>query len=518
MLAEAMSCVLWGLEATVVRVEVDLANGLPCFEIVGLPDAAVRESRERVRAAVRNAGLEFPLRRITVNLTPADLRKGGSHLDLPIAVAVLAASGQVPPARCREHLFLGALSLDGAVGSVPAVLPLALGGRRAGLRGVVVPAANAREALLAGGLAVVPVNHLREVVAWLRGAPPPVAPAREEEAGPPAPGAEPVDLGAVRGQELARPAVEAAAAGGHHLLLVGPPGTGKTMLARALPGILPPLTPDEAIEVTAIYSAAGLLPPGSGLVTARPFRAPHHTSSATALVGGGPRLRPGEVTLAHRGVLFLDEATEFARDTLESLRQPLEDGRVCVARARGAALYPARFILVLAANPCPCGAYGDGSQACGCPPPVVRRYRSRLSGPLLDRVDMQVWVRRPPVQAVLGAEEEPSAVVRERVAAARERQRRRYRGEGVTCNAELAPAQVRRFCRLDPDLEAFLEDVGRRHGLSPRRLLRAVRVARTLADLAGDERIGATHLAQALTWRSWEQGAAKAGAGPVPVP
>ncbi len=504
MLARVASCVFTGLQGTIVEVEVDVASGLPAFDIVGLPDAAVRESRERVRAAVRNAGLDFPVRRITVNLAPADLRKEGPHLDLPIAVGVLAASGQVPAGRCQGFVFAGHLSLDGAIGPMAGALPLALCARQAGFRGAVVPRGNGAEAALAGGLEVVGVAHLREVAAWLRGetwTPAPVA------AAPRAPrGVEAVDLAEVRGQTHARLGLEVAAAGGHNLLLMGPPGAGKTMLARALPGILPPLGRDEALEVTAIYSSAGLLPPGAGLLVARPFRAPHHSASVAALVGGGPRLRPGEVTLAHRGVLFLDEVTEFARDALEALRQPLEDGRVYVARARGAAVYPARFTLVAAGNPCPCGFHGDGEGRCVCTPAQVRRYRQRLSGPLLDRLDLHVYVRRLEAGQLLGGEGgEPSSVVRARVAEARERQAHRFRGEPVTCNAEMTRRHVRRFCRLDPEVEGWLQTAYRNLGLNPRGLERLVKVARTLADLRGEDEVGLEHLNLALSLRQLDR-------------
>lgn len=519
MLARVKSAVLLGLRGTVVEVEVDIANGLPAFDIVGLPDTGVRESRERVRAAIRNAGLEFPMRRITVNLTPADLRKEGPHLDLPIAVAVLAASGQVPLARAEGFAFLGALSLGGEVRPVAGILPLALAARAAGIGGVAVPAANSPEATLVEGPRVIACHDLREVVAWLQGregspVPPVAQPAGRAGvvAGPVTPGlldgagGVTPDLSEVRGQRMPKRVLEIAAAGGHNVLFVGPPGAGKTLLARCLPSILPPLAPAEALELTAIYSASGLLSPGRGLIGVRPFRAPHHSASVAAMVGGGPHLRPGEVTLAHHGVLFLDEVSEFARDALEALRQPLEDGGVCVSRARATVTYPARFTLVAATNPCPCGLYGDSRQVCTCAPTQVARYRARLSGPLRDRIDLHIEVGRLAAREMTIMERsERSAQVRERVAAARERQAARLAASGVYTNAQMGRGEVRAFCRLDAESEAFLLEACEGLAISLRGCDRVLRVARTIADLEGAEQITLKYLSEALLNRGLDR-------------
>lgn len=528
LLTRVKSAVLFGLRGLIVEVEVDISNGLPSFDIVGLPDAAVRESKERVRAAIRNSGLEFPLRRITVNLTPGDLRKEGSHLDLPIAVGVLAAAGQVPLARAGGMAVFGALSLGGGIRPTSGALPLVLIAREAGLRGVIVPEANGPEARLVDGIEVVSAGNLTWFVSWLRGLECP-SPADGErfdkiENGLSDPhrsgvlqgGGDAIpDLSEVLGQGAAKDALEVAAAGGHNVLLVGPPGAGKTMLARCFPGILPPLIPAEALEVTAIYSAAGLLPPGYGLVERRFVRAPHHSASMAALVGGGANPRPGEVTLAHHGVLFLDEVAEFARDALEALRQPVEDGNVCISRARGAVTYPARFVLVAASNPCPCGYYGDPERACTCTPWQVIKYRSRISGPLLDRIDLHVSVGRVPFSDLRQtASGETSSIVRGRVLAARERQSHRFRGTAVNCNARMGRTLIQRHCRLDDAagkvLRLYLEGTG----ASARGYDRILRVARTLADLDGSEMIRERHLSQACYLRELDRDFARLKNGP----
>lgn len=514
MLATFRSAAVSGVDACPVQVEVDVSFGLPLFAMVGLPDASVRESRDRVRSAIRNSGFEFPPHRITVNLAPADVRKAGSAFDLPIALAILAAQGVVQRATIHDIVILGELSLDGRIQPTRGVLPIAAQARRAGLAGVIVPAANASEAAVVGGLRVWPVHDLADAVAALNNpdAPRPLAAGTSASAASTAAGVAdrlpdlPPDLVDVRGQGFARRALEVAAAGGHNLLLVGPPGAGKTLIARRLPGILPPLTFDEALEVTAIHSVAGLLPAGRGLVAVRPFRAPHHTVSTAALIGGGPHPRPGEISLAHHGVLFLDEVAEFPRFALDALRQPLEEGQVTVTRLARTAHFPARFVLVAAMNPCPCGYAGDPVRECRCTPQQVVRYAATLSGPLRDRLDLTVTLRAVPPDQLDGAPcSEPSAAVRLRVEAARHRQRARTASDSRSCagslNSALTPAQMARDCPLPPAARHLLTRATSRLGLSARGWDRVRRVARTIADLAGEDHITADHVAESLHFR-----------------
>ena len=499
-LAILRTAAVFGVEAYPVSVEVDVSDGgLPAMTMVGLPDASVRESRDRVQSAIRNSGFEFPRRHVTVNLSPADVRKVGSAFDLPIALGVLAVTGLIPARQIDDAVVLGELSLDGAVRPVRGALPISARACRDGVGCVILPRANAGEAALVAGLEVVPVTSLEETVAVLTGRRPRPAP---PEPLPPAACTAVLDLADVRGQALARRAIEIAAAGGHNLLLVGPPGAGKSMMARRLPGILPPLSLDEALEVTAIHSVAGLLPPGAGLLTAPPFRAPHHTASDVALVGGGAVPRPGEISLAHNGVLLLDETAEFARHVLDGLRQPLEEGTIRIARAARTAVFPARFMLAATMNPCICGYLGDPTRACRCTPPQLDRYRARLSGPLRDRIDLSVWVPAVPFRTLTKAGHgEASAFVRRRVAEARRRQIERRRSGDAHLNARLEGRALECHCALDPAGLRMLDAASRRFHLTARSCHRLMKVARTIADLAGKEQIIAEHLAEAVQFR-----------------
>jgi magnesium chelatase family protein len=491
-LSSLLTATLFGLDACQVHVEVDVSYGLPHFRMVGLPDASVRESRDRVKAAIRNAGFGFPPQRVTVNLAPADVRKAGSSFDLPIALGILAATGVVYRRHVPEIVLLGELALDGGIHPTRGALPIAAAARRAGLAAILLPRANAGEAAIVEGLRVLPVESLVQAVAALNdpdravlGSAPP-APRADAQTG---------DFADVRGQGLARRALEIAAAGGHNALLVGPPGAGKTMMARRLSGILPALTFDEALEVTAIHSVAGLLPVNGGLVMTRPFRAPHHTLSDAALVGGGAIPRPGEISLAHHGVLFLDEMPEFGRRVLEVLRQPLEEGCARIARAARTAVFPARFMLVAAMNPCPCGFLGDPIRACRCTPTQIDRYGGRISGPLRDRIDLVVHVAPVPARTLSEATPaEASTVIRDRVSAARGRQL-------YGLNARLEGRALREHARPDPAGARLLEQAAERFGLSARGHDRVLRVSRTIADLAGDPMVAREHIAEALQFR-----------------
>ncbi|MBI5593960.1 MAG: YifB family Mg chelatase-like AAA ATPase [Deltaproteobacteria bacterium] len=507
MLAKTLSSAVIGVDAYLVEVEVDIAYGLPNFTIVGLPEISVKESKERVRSAIQNSGYTFPDDRITVNLAPANIKKEGTGFDLPIAMGILAATRLIPAEAISGCLLLGELSLDGRIKPVNGSLPMAIAAKQAGYRSIVVPYDNRLEASVVQDIVVLPVKTLSQVIDFFRGYTP-ISPELSDISrlfeGT---GEHDSDYAEVMGQELAKRALEVAAAGGHNLIMIGPPGSGKTMLAKRIPSILPPISFDESIETTKIFSVSGMLSKDQALIIRRPFRSPHHTISDAGLIGGGHFPRPGEVSLAHNGVLFLDELSEFKKHVLEVLRQPLEDHKVTISRAATAITYPSSFMLVAAMNPCPCGYFSDPKHECGCSSQQIHKYRSKISGPLLDRIDIHVNVPAVPYKDLMGnGLQEPSSAIQGRVAAARAMQSERFSNFSIYCNAQMTSRQIRKFCQTDASSGALLESAIDRLGLSARAYNRILKISRTIADLDASVDIRVEHVAEAIQYRSLDRG------------